>query len=547
MEESSDQESSGPRKRRRAITDAQRKDLRVHKQILMQKNNKWSMKEMIEFFDKNYDRVLSKSVISDILSDKFNHLDDEDHPPEPETKRRYGAKWPDLEAALFEWHQRTLKEKGTIMDKDLREMARKIFDRLPQYHNLEPPSFTNHWLETYKERYKVSDFDRNRESDGMGLQAVSTRFETRFETFSETLKTFEREEIYNMDETALFWKMSPDNTPVSGGKAGSKLEKAQITVILACNATGTHRLPPWVIGKAHTPRCFDSAGVHMKNLPIIWRYNGNAMMTAVLFEEYLRWFDGQMGGRKMCLLIDKLFAHMTGMELLYLDSPEGLDNIRIMFFPAATASVHQPLDQGVIRSWKVHYRERWLEYMCDEYDAGRNPIETMNILHAVRWVIAAWYHDVTPTTVQNSWIKSGALGPDYASRIEGWQHYVYEDNRVFTETTTRMAQQIKSLAQQRYLKSAMDVNAFVSPANETVEDDDEDHFESLLEAYSTGGAMREYETDEEDFAEDLIEEGEALELLERLRLYEEQQEDGDKVVLARLNEYERDIRARLLL
>ncbi|KAF6236275.1 hypothetical protein HO173_005527 [Letharia columbiana] len=42
----------------------------------------------------------------------------------------------------------------------------------------------------------------------------------------------------------------------------------------------------------------------------------------------------------------------------------------------------------------------------------------------------------------------------------------------------------------------------------------------------------------------LNQDSEALKLLERLQLYEEQQNDGDDVLITRLNRYEREIRAR---
>ena len=52
------------------------------------------------------------------------------------------------------------------------------------------------------------------------------------------------------------------------------------------------------------------------------------------------------------------------------------------------------------------------------------------------------------------------------------------------------------------------------------------------------------EIDEEDVVLDPIQEEEALELLSRLRLYEEQQADGDTALTSHLKKYEREIGAR---
>ena len=537
--------SSSQVKRRRAITDVERKDLRVHKQILIQKNGTWSTSEMIDFFYKKYGRALNKSSISESLSNRFSHLD-KDWAPKPDSKRRHESKWPDLEAALFDWRQQVLERNGTITNEVLKEMAKKFFYGLPQYHNIEPPAFATPWIEKFKARYNISDQARNARSDVIDRLAI----ENEFEDLRDELKLFDYDDIYSMDETALFWKMSPDDPLVGGGnassrKVGSRSVKAQITVMLACNVTGSHKLPPWVIGKARNPRCLEHSGVYMDNLPIIWRYNGKALMTGILFEEYVRWFDRQMTGRNVCLLVDELSAHVAGKELLSWDLPESLANIKVVLFPTNTPSVHQPLDQGIIRSWKAHYRRRWLAYMCNVYKAHGNPLISTNILKAIRWLTDAWENDVTPITIRNCWNKSGLLAPDSSPQDETWKNCIYEDSQTFNDTMTRMQMQIEYLARQKRIKSAISVATFVSPAGETVDDDDEHHFESLLEAYSTGGAVRDHETDEEDVTVAPVKEGEALGLLSRLRLYEEQQENGNKVVISSLNTYEKEIRARL--
>ena len=532
-----------PKKRRHAITNVERKDLRVHKQALIEENVDATTKQMAEFFFQRYGRVLSQSTISESLSNKFKHLDEEDHPLHPEFKKRRKSYWPDLDAAVFDWQQQMLKKKKVITNEALKGIAKKIFYQLTQYHDVDPPKFSSGWLEGYKARYNIRNPIRHIESGAVG-QAVE---ETELEDLRERLKNYKREDIFNMDETALFWKLSPDATLASESRASGKLEKAQITVTLACNATGTQNLPPWIIGKAQIPRSFLRSGVHVENFPMVWRYNGKAWMTGIMFEEYLRWFDEQMADRKVCLLIDELVAHKDGVIFLPSERPEGLANTTVIFLPVKPTSFCQPLEQGIIRSWKAHYRKRWLTYMCNEYDRSRDPIKSMNVLQAIRWVIAAW-EDVTPVKTRDCWIKSGLLGPKAGPRTEGWKVQVADDDEILNETMTQMEQQIESLTKQKRIKSGMNIATFVNPVEEIVEDNDDDDdlfIESLVEIYSTGGVQRDHETDEEDVAaEALIEDKEALELLSRLRLYEEQQKDGDEVVISQLNKYEREIWAR---
>ena len=531
------QASSGPSKRRRAITDVQRKDLRIHGQALIRENGKWTTPQLVEFFNNKYDRVLTQSTISESLSEKFKHLDGQEHPLRPDSKKRRESKWPDLDAALFEWQQRMLANRYILTNEMLKSTAKALFYKLPQYHNVEPPKFSTHWLNDYKARFEVEKYIRDGDLDvGKVLEKIR-----------EKLKLYKTEDIYNMDETALLWKMSPDDTLTREVKAGGKLEKARITVNLACNVTGTRKLPPWIIGKARTPRCFGNSGVHVDNFPMVWRYNTKAWMTAAMFEQYLRWFDRKMAGRKVCLLVDEFSAHKAGLGFLRLGSPEGLTNTKVLFLPTITpaaGSVCQPLDQGIVRSWKAHYRRRWLAHMCYEYDERRDPMKSMNVLQAIRWAVAAWEVDVTPTTIQECWIKSRILESKCVPQSEGWEIDVYADNQMFDDTMTQLEQRIQHLVQQKSIRSATNTARFVNPDEEIVDDNGEHTFESIVETHSRGGAERDHETDEEDVDEARIEDEEALELLSRLRLYEEQQEDGDDVVISRLNKYERDIRAR---
>ena len=269
-------------------------------------------------------------------------------------------------------------------------------------------------------------------------------------------------------------------------------------------------------------------------------------MTGVMFEEYLRWFDEQMAGRKVCLLLDEFSAHGSGLIFVHSQSPEGLTNTKVLFLPTDTIPGCQPFDQGIIQAWKAHYKRIWLTYICDEYDADRDPMKSMNVLQAIRWGITAWEDDVTPATIQNCWIKSEVLGSKYRPRTEEWEKQVDEDNQILEDTMTQIEQRIQHLISEERIVSGMDAATFVSPADEVVDDDDDDLFESLVEAYSMGGVQREYETDEEDVAVAPIEEDEALTLLTRLRLYEEQQIDGDEKIISQLNKYEREIFARAL-
>ena len=70
------------------------------------------------------------------------------------------------------------------------------------------------------------------------------------------LLSYDQEDIYNMDETALFWKATLSTTLAMEQLSGGKVEKARITANFCCNATGTHKLLHMVHWDGQKSACF---------------------------------------------------------------------------------------------------------------------------------------------------------------------------------------------------------------------------------------------------------------------------------------------------
>lgn len=67
--------------------------------------------------------------------------------------------------------------------------------------------------------------------------------------------------------------------------AGQKKDKTRISIAVATNATGSDRLPLWLIGTAKTPRAL--RGVNMRAIGCIWRWNKKAWMRSGIMGEWL--------------------------------------------------------------------------------------------------------------------------------------------------------------------------------------------------------------------------------------------------------------------
>ena len=82
-------------------------------------------------------------------------------------------------------------------------------------------------------------------------------------------------------------------------------------------------------------------------------------MTSIIMIEYLQWFDAQMAGQKVLLLLDNCSSHECAIDLLKEDVLP-LQNTRVELLPANTTSLFQPLDQGIIKNLKALYQQYWL-------------------------------------------------------------------------------------------------------------------------------------------------------------------------------------------
>ncbi|OCK99020.1 uncharacterized protein K441DRAFT_540535, partial [Cenococcum geophilum 1.58] len=65
-------------------------------------------------------------------------------------------------------------------------------------------------------------------------------------------------------------------------------------------------------------------------------------ITALIFLNYIRWFNGLIGGRKVLLLINSAPSHTGGM--LTVLEHASLLNTRVKFLPKNVTSLYQPLD-----------------------------------------------------------------------------------------------------------------------------------------------------------------------------------------------------------
>ena len=137
------------------------------------------------------------------------------------------------------------------------------------------------------------------------------------EEIREVAKEYGADNTYNMDESAYYWKLKPDRSLSTFEAHGTTKQKARITINFTCNASGTDKLPLWLIGTAKRPNCFRSERLTtIDHLGAVWRHNKTAWMTHHIMKDFLRWFDDRMilKGKKALLLMDNFSAHELAVE-----------------------------------------------------------------------------------------------------------------------------------------------------------------------------------------------------------------------------------------
>lgn len=94
------------------------------------------------------------------------------------------------------------------------------------------------------------------------------------------LGKYEPKDVFNLDETGLFWKLLPNKTMAFKGErcTAGKKSKERLTVVVGANMDGSEKLPLLVIGKSAKPRCFKNA-----EIPVDYKANSKAWMTSKLF------------------------------------------------------------------------------------------------------------------------------------------------------------------------------------------------------------------------------------------------------------------------
>ena len=180
---------------------------------------------------------------------------------------------------------------------------------------------------------------------------------------------------------------------------GGEVSKSRITVLTTANMSGTHKVKPLVINNCQKPHVFSQKRIKPESLPVDWYFNRKAWMTSTIFTEWLHKLDKIFlrQKRKVALVLDNCTAHPN--------LNKSLKAIKLVFLPPNTTSVTQPMDQGIIASFKAHYRRHYVTHGLIKAMKAKKEV-SWTVLDAVYGIKAAW-DQVTKSCIANCFAHCG--------------------------------------------------------------------------------------------------------------------------------------------
>ena len=311
-----------------------------------------------------------------------------------------------------------ISEKAVTIFQDLKRDAVGMDGELSQ--GGEEFKASRGWFDNFKKRSGIHSVIRHGEASSADIKAA--------ENF---IKDFEKligeegylpEQIFNCDETGLYWKKMPRRTFITSEfktLPGHKCTKDRLTLAFCANASGDFKLKPLLVYHSESPRAFKARNVSKGNLPVLWRANAKAWLTRQLFVEWMNIVFGPSVKKyltdnslplKCVLLLDNAPGHPPELEDDLLDE---FKFIKVVYLPANTTSILQPMDQQVISNFKKLFMKHLFKHCFEVVESTNLTLREFwkdhyNIVICLKLIDMAW-QGVTKRTLNSAWRK---LWPD---------------------------------------------------------------------------------------------------------------------------------------
>ena len=115
-----------------------------------------------------------------------------------------------------------------------KETMKLLYPQQPSEHSL-----SLGWLEKFKLRHGIKSFRRFGESGSVDTQDM----EQKLESIREKIDQFPKKDVFNIDETGLFYRLQADHSLATKQLEGRKQDKERLTIVICCNEDGSEKFP----------------------------------------------------------------------------------------------------------------------------------------------------------------------------------------------------------------------------------------------------------------------------------------------------------------
>ncbi|KAJ5648646.1 hypothetical protein N7490_005018 [Penicillium lividum] len=175
-------ERTGTRRSRKGVSEAQKQAVRAY---WANSDPRPTQRDCVVWFQTKYNRSITRSTISRILSSKYAHLDTG---PATASMRRSSSQWPILDQKLAEWLERYTASGKRANQALIQYKAAEYWGQIPEYQDLPKPAFSEGWVHRFKNRHSITFSrgaptpDQNRISTRMGMMARCQCYKVQFVT-----------------------------------------------------------------------------------------------------------------------------------------------------------------------------------------------------------------------------------------------------------------------------------------------------------------------------------------------------------------------------
>jgi len=190
-------------------------------------NKTFKQNEIATYFNSKYNLNIDRTTISKIINKKDKWVSIEEGEVSKKVFKHRKVKFPLLEEAMSFWIEQ-MTAKGVILTEVLIKEKAELFAKLLEIPK-EELSFSNGWIFKLKSRNDLHTYRLHGEAGSVPIQILQNERQK----LQEILSRYDHDNIYNADETGLFFRMMPNQTLAKRASAGKKLVSKSLIIALS--------------------------------------------------------------------------------------------------------------------------------------------------------------------------------------------------------------------------------------------------------------------------------------------------------------------------